>query len=175
MAITSTDVKFYLSTASGSAGASLTSTPATSLGKYVSTTAITTATANNLYDDVSGAEAAAGMTDYRCIFIQNDHASLTLQNTTVSIGSQTAGGGDISIALDNIAVSAKASASAQSATIASETTAPSGVGTFGTGSLSIGSLGPGQVKGIWLKRVVTAGAGATNDGVILNWNGDTAP
>lgn len=175
MPISSSDIKFYLSTPSGSAGASLTSTPATSLGKYVSTSAIVNATANNVFDDVSGAEAAAGMTDYRCVFVQNDHATLTLQNAQVSIGSQTAGGGDITIALDNIAVSAKASASAQSATIASETTAPSGVGTFGTGALSIGSLGPGQVKAIWLKRVVTAGAGATNDGVILNWNGDTAP
>ena len=175
MPITSSDIKFYLSVKTGSAGASSAGTPSGSLGKYVSTTAITTAVANNLFDDVSGAEAAAGMTDYRCIFIQNDHATLTLQNCQVSIGSQTSGGGDISIALDNIATSAKGSASAQAAEIANETTAPSGTGAFGTSALNIGSLAPGQVKAVWLRRVVGAGAGATNDGVILNWTGDTAP
>lgn len=176
MAIASTDILYKLSVTTGSAGDSTAGTPAGSLGKYISTTAYTTATLNNVFDDVSGAEAAAGMTDYRCIFVHNNHATLTLQGATITIASQTSGGGDITIALDNIAVSAKGSASAQAALIASETTAPTGVGTFGTGPLTIGDIPPGQVKGIWLKRVVTAGATALNpDGVVLSVTGDTLP
>lgn len=167
--------KFYLSVKTGSAGASTAGTPAGSLGKYVSTTPITTATANNLFDDVSGAEAAAGDVEYRCVFIQNDHATLTLQNCQVALASQTAGGGDIAIALDGTAISAKGSASAQAAEVVDEQTAPTGAGAFGTGALNVGNLGPGQVKGIWLRRTVTAGASATNDGAILNWSGDSLP
>lgn len=176
MAIVATDIVKRLSVVTGSAGDSTAGTAAGSLGKYVSTTVITDATLNNLFDDVTGAEAAAGVIDYRCIFILNNHATLTFQSSTITILSQTAGGGTIDIATDNIAVSAKASASAQAALIASETTVPSGVGTFGTGPLTIGDIAPGQVKGIWLRRTVTAGASALNpDGVILRVTGDTLP
>lgn len=176
MAIVAGDIQKRLSVTTGAAGDSTAGTPAGSLGKYVSTTQITDATLNNLFDDVSGAESSAGMTDYRCIFILNNHATLTLTNATVQVLSQTAGGGAIDIATDNIAVSAKGSAAAQAATIASETTAPTGVSAFGAGPLALGDIGPGQVKGVWLRRTVTAGAGAVNpDGVVLRVTGDTLP
>ena len=176
MPIINTDVVKRLSVTTGSAGDTVAGTPAGSLGKYVSTTAITDATAGNLFDDVSGAEAAAGSTEYRCLFILNNHATLTLYASTITVQSETAGGGAITIALDNIAAAAKGGAGAQAATIASETSTPSGVGAFGAGPLAIGDLAPGQVKGVWLKRVVTAGAAALNpDGVILRVAGDTLP
>jgi hypothetical protein len=176
VAITSADIKYRLSVTAAT-GDSSAGTAATSLGDQVSTTAITTATLNNLFDDVSGAEAAAGDIEYRCIFVLNDHATLTLQAAQVTIASQTAGGGLIDIALDNIAVSAKGSASAQAAQIANESTSPgASAGAFGAGPLAIGDMAPGQVKGIWLRRTVTAGAGALNpDGVILSVSGDTLP
>lgn len=175
MAITASDIVFRLSV-SAAAGDTTAGTPATSLGDQVSTTAITTATLNNLFDDVSGAESAAGDIEYRCIFVLNNHATLTLTNATVAVQSQTAGGGAIDIATDNIAVSAKGSGSAQAATIANESTAPSGVSAFGAGPLALGDLGPGQVKGVWLRRTVTAGAGAVDpDGVVLRVTGDTLP
>ena len=175
MAITSSDIVFRLSVAAA-AGDTTAGTAATSLGDQVSTTAITTATLNNLFDDVSGAEAAAGDVEYRCIFVLNSHATLTLQNATVEVLSQTTGGGSIDIATDNTAVSAKGSASAQATTVANESTAPTGVSAFGAGPLSLGSLGPGQVKGVWLRRTVTAGAGAVDpDGVVLRVTGDTLP
>lgn len=175
MAIASTDIVFRLSVAAA-AGDTTAGTPATSLGDQVSTTAITNATLNNLFDDVSGAEAAAGDVEYRCIFVLNNHATLTLQNATVEVLSQTAGGGAIDIATDNIAISAKAAAAAQAAAVANESTAPTGVSAFGAGPLSLGSLGPGQVKAVWLRRTVTAGAGAVDpDGVVLRVTGDTLP
>jgi hypothetical protein len=176
MPIVAGDILMKLSVKTGSAGDSTAGTVAGSLGKYVSTTAVTTATLNNLFDDVSGAEAAAGMVDYRCVFIHNNHATLTLIGATVALTSQTAGGGTIDIALDNIAASAKGSASAQAAEIVNETMAPTGVGTFGTSTLTLGDLTPGQVRAIWLRRTVTAGASPLNpDGVILTPGGDTLP
>lgn len=175
MAIASADIVFRLSV-TAAAGDTTAGTPATSLGDQISTTAITTATLNNIWDDVSGAEAAAGDVEYRCLFVLNNHGSLTLTNPTITIASQTAGGGTIDIATDNIAVSAKASASAQAAQIANESTAPTGVSAFGSGPLSLGDIGPGQVKGVWMRRTVTAGAGALNpDGVVLSVTGDTLP
>jgi len=175
MAIVASDIvkRFSVSAAAGDTTAG---TAATSLGDQISTTAITDATLNNLFDDVSGAEAAAGMIDYRCIFILNNHATLTLTGASITILSQTSGGGTIDIALDNVAVVAKGSASAQAANIASETTTPTGIGSFGAGPLTIGDMAPGTVKGVWLRRTVTAGASALNpDGVILRVSGDTLP
>lgn len=175
MPIASADIVFRLSVAAA-AGDTTAGTPATSLGDQVSTTAITTAQLQNLFDNVSGAEASAGDVEYRCLFVLNNHATLTLEAATITIQSQTAGGGTIDIALDNIAVSTKGSASAQAATIANESTAPTGVGTFGAGPLTIGDIPPGQVKGVWLRRTVTAGASALNpDGVVLAVTGDTLP
>lgn len=176
MPIAGSDIIYRLSVAAA-AGDTTAGTPATSLGDQVSTTAITTATLNNLWDDVSGAEAAAGDVEYRCLFVLNNHATLTLTNAQITIASQTAGGGTIDIAVDNIAVSAKASGSAQAAAVANESTSPGGgAGSFGAGPLALGDIGPGQVKGVWLRRTVSAGAGAVNpDGVVLTVSGDTLP
>jgi hypothetical protein len=177
MAIVASDIVYRLSVAAAN-GDTTAGTPATSLGDQVSTTAITTATLNNLFDDVTGAEAAAGSTEYRCIFVLNNTAGgLTLQNATISVLSETGTGSTVTIATDNIGITAKGLAgSPQAATIASETTAPTGVSAFGSGPLTIGNLAPGQVIGIWLKRVVTAGmAAVTPDSVVLRVTGDTLP
>jgi hypothetical protein len=174
MAIVATDIVFRYSVVAA-AGDTTAGTAAGSLGDQISTTAITTATLDNLFDDVSGAEAAAGDIEYRCFFVLNNHATLTLQTATAQLTSQTAGGGLIAFGLDPAAVSAKGSASAQAATIANESAAPAGV-SFNTTDQLIGDMAPGQVKGIWLRRTVTAGAGALNpDGVIMSVTGDTLP
>ena len=175
MAIINTDIVKRFSVAAA-AGDTTVGTAAGSLGDQISTTAIVDATIDNLFDSVSGAEAAAGDVEYRCFFVLNNHATLTLANATVEVLSQTAGGGTIDLATDNIAASAKAAAVAQAATIANETVAPSGVSAFGAGPLAIGDLAPGQVKGVWVRRTVTAGAGGVNpDGGIIRVTGDTLP
>lgn len=175
MPITSSDVEFRFSVAAA-AGDTTAGTAAGSLGDQVSTTAITTAQLQNLFDNVSGAEAAAGDVEYRCAFMLNKHATLTLIGAQVSISSETAGGGSVAIALDNIAASAKGAATAQAATVADEQTAPTGVGAFGTTPITLGDLGPGQVRAFWIRRTVPAASGAINpDGVVLGWSGDTLP
>src|SRR4051812_958500 len=97
MAIVASDIVFRLSVAAANGDATA-GTAATSLGDQVSTTAITTATLNNLFDDVTGAEAAAGSTEYRCLFVLNNHATLTLQNSTISVFSETGTGSTVTIA-----------------------------------------------------------------------------
>lgn len=175
MPIASGDIKKRFSV-TAAAGDTTAGTAAGSLGDQVSTTEITDATLNNLFDDVSGAEAASGDTEYRCIFILNNHASLTLTGATIAVQSQTAGGASVDIATDNIAKSAKGSASAQATSIPDETTAPTGVSAFGAGPLALGDLAPGEVKGVWIRRTVPVGATAANpDGVVLRVTGDTLP
>jgi hypothetical protein len=158
------------------AGDTTAGTPATSLGDQVSTTVITDATIENLFDNVSAAEATAGMTDYRCFFVLNNHATLTYTDAEVSVQSQTASGASVTIALDDVAISAKGAVVAQAAAIASSTDAPSGVGVFGAGPLSIGSLAPGQVKAVWVKRITPGGSSAQNpDGAVIRFSGETLP
>ena len=177
MAIVAGDIVLRLSTTAGSAGDTTAGTAPGSLGKYVSTT-VMPVTLNGLFDDVTGAENAASAVDYRCIFVLNNHGTLTASAMTIYLASEVAGGTSIAIALDSIAASAKGSASAQAALIASETTAPTGVGAFsspttdGTG-LSIGSLGPGQVKAVWVRRTAANSAALSNDGVTLGISFDT--
>lgn len=173
----STDIVIRLSVVAA-AGDTTSSTGATSLGDQVSTTAMGTSL-HSLFDVITGSENAASTTDYRCVFILNNHATLTAYSVKVYLTGAVSGGADLTIALDNIAISAKGSGSAQAATIANETTAPSGVGSFsapstdGTG-LSVGDLAPGQVKGIWLKRVAANTGPVSADGATLAWALDTA-
>lgn len=173
MSIVASDIKKRFSVAAA-AGNTTSGTAAASLGDQISTTDITDATIGNLFDDISGAEATAGDTEYRCIFILNNHATLTLQAATIAVQSETSGGSTITIALDNIATSAKGSSSAQATTIADESTTPTGVGSFGAGPLTIGDLAPAECKAIWVKRVTSAGAAVTNpDTAVLRVSGDT--
>jgi hypothetical protein len=58
---------------------------AASLGHFRSSTVITSGNDNNLFDDVSGAEAAAGHTDYRCLVFQNTDGALDLTTAKVFV------------------------------------------------------------------------------------------
>jgi len=172
MAIVASDIQFRYSTTAGSAGDSTAGTATGSLGKYASTTAFAGGSANDQFDNITGAENAASTVDYRCFFVLNNHATLTASNVTVYVSAETAGGASVAIAVDNIAASAKGSASAQAAQIASETTAPSGVGAFSTpttdgAGLSIGTLAAGQVRAVWVRRTATNSAAINGDGYTL--------
>lgn len=173
MPIASSDILLKYSVAAA-AGDTTAGTAATSLGDQVSTTAITTAQLNNLFDNVSGAESAAGDVEYRCVFVHNNHATLTYLGCQVAIASQVSGGGTIDIGVDTTAASAKGSSSAQALTVANESTAPSGV-TFSGGPITLGDLAAGEVRAFWLRRTVSAGASAVNDNVVLDITGDTNP
>ena len=168
MPITSTDLKFHLS------GGAANSDPNAALGGAISTTQIVDATVANLFDNVSSAESAAGDTEYRCFYVKNTHATLTLQAAKVYIQTNTPSADtSAEIGLGTSAVNGTEQS------VANESTAPSGV-TFSTAAgsgnaLSIGNIPAGQHKAIWLKRIVNAAAAAYNsDSVIIRVEGDTA-
>ena len=179
MAILTTDILYKGSTTSGSAGNTTANGGAgTNLGKYASSGTLTDATLDNVFADITGDQNAASQVDYQCIFVHNNHGSLTLQNAVVWLTSQVSGGADIAIGLDTTAASAVGASAAQALTIANSTTAPSGVTfsaptTKATG-LSIGNLANGNVKAIWLKRTANNNAAISNDGATIRVEGDTA-
>lgn len=179
MPIQSTDILFKYSVKTGSAGNTTAGTAAGSLGGYVSTTPVPDATLGNLFDDVTGDENAAGDVEYRCFFVHNNHATLTLQATKVWVSAEVAGGANTAIALDNLGVTPVGQAGLQASTIVDENTAPSGVSAFSTpttktGGLLIGDIGPGQVAAIWVRRTATNSAAQNNDGATIRVEGDTA-
>lgn len=168
MPIIATDLQYRLS------GGAANATPSSSIGGIVSSTSVVDATLHNLFDQVSGAESAAGSVEYRCVYVKNNHATLTLQGAKVWIVSNTPSTStSIDIGLGSSAVSATEQ------TIANSTTAPISVtfsapATTGT-ALAIGDLAPGATKAVWIRRTVTAGASAYNsDTVTLRLEGDTA-
>lgn len=179
MPIVATDLETRLSVKTGSAGDSTAGTALGSLGKYMSTTVPTTASLNNLFDDISGSENLASDVEYRCIFLLNDHQTLTLQSAVVWISQEYTGGAAVAIGLDPAGVVDRDSASAQAAEIADESTAPAGVSFSspndkGSG-LAIGDIPPNDCIAIWVRRTATNSAALALDGGTLKYEGDTAP
>lgn len=168
MPIVSGDIHYRYS------GGSANSAPGTSLGGAKSSVSITSASLNNLFDNVAGDEAASGDVEYRCVYLHNNHATITWESVVVWIDTNTPSSDTtVDIGLGSAAISGTEQ------TVANESTAPTGVtftapGSKGAG-LSVGNLGPGAHKAIWLRRTVSAAASAYNsDSVILRAEGDTA-
>lgn len=165
MAIASSDIKYRLS-----GGASNTD-PADSLGGAESSTDA----GSGIFDNVSSAEAAVGDTEYRCVYVKNNHGSLTLQGAKIWIQTNTPSADTaVEIGLGSTAVG-----TGNEQTVADEQTAPSGV-TFSSAAnegaaLSIGDIPNGSHKAVWIKRTVTAAAAAANDAFTLRVKGDTLP
>lgn len=181
MAISSSDIKIKLSTKSGSAGNSLSqSNVNASLGKYISTTEFVSATANNLFDNVTGARNVSSAVDYRCIFVHNSHATLSLESAAIYLSSQVSGGTTIAIAVDNVAASAIGSSSAQAFEASTTTTDPSdGVGSFSSpttadDALSLGTIPAGYCKAVWIRRTAANTGAVDDDGATFVVIGDTA-
>ena len=198
MAIVSTDLKKYL-TGAGSDGGSQ-SDPDASLGGYRSSTEPTSGNDNALFDDVSGAEASAGDTEYRCLVFKNTHGSLSLTAAKVFFSADDSNSDTTySIALERPATANLTDGAAQ--TIANESTVPSSINTTnhnGTGSgvsdwvastsansyasgvgVDLGAAGadlaPGDLIFVWIRRVIGASAAAANAvSFTLTLQGDTA-
>ena len=167
MPIISTDIQYRLS-----GGASNTDVNA-SLGGAKSSTSVGTGL-HNLFDVVGSAEAAAGDTEYRCVYVHNNHGTLTMQSAKIWISSNTPSTDTtVEIALGSSAVNGTETS------VANENTAPSGP-TFSApasegAALSIGDIPAGQHKAVWIKRIVNTGAAAyNNDTATLTVKCDTA-
>lgn len=170
MPISSAELVYRLS------GGTTNTNPNASLGGAMSTAAggvITTATLNNLFDDVSGDESAAGDTEYRCMYLENTNGTLTLSAIKAWISSVSASADSVyAIGLDPAGVDGTAT------TIANENTAPAGVSfsspTDKASGLTIANLAAGSQVAIWVRRVISSGASAANsDGPTIRVEGDT--
>lgn len=177
MAITATDILYKFSVAAA-AGNTTAGTAAGSLGDQISTTQITDASLNNLFDDITGDENAASEAEYRGYFVHNAHATLSWQNVVVWLSAEVAGGAVAAISVDTTGITALGAGTAQMKTIADENTAPatqtfSSPTTKATG-LTVGTIAAGSVQGLWVRRTAANTAAVNNDGVTVRFEGDTA-
>jgi len=168
MAIINTDIKIRLSGGAANSNVNL------SLGGARSSTEVTDNTLNNLFDSVSGSESLAGDTEYRCVYVYNNHGSLTMQNVRIYISSNTTSADDTwTIGLGTSAINGTEQ------TVADESTAPTGV-TFSAptdyaGGLASADIPAGQHRSVWYKRIVNAAAAAIDSNSIsLKVDCDTA-
>ena len=114
---------------------------------------------HDLFDAVSSSEASAGDTEYRGIFILNNHGTLPLVAGRIYF---TTAANDLDIALAD-----EAAGTGTIETIANESTAPVGP-TFSHPTTYAGGLDlnggadlvAGNHKGIWVRRVIPAAAAA---------------
>ena len=148
MPVSSAEIKYRLS------GGASNASPVASLGGVKSSQAASSA----LFDSVSGAEAAAGDVEYRCIYVHNDSAS-PMTNAVLWLTANTPSGSTtIELGLGTSAINGTEQ------TVASEGAAPAGV-TFAlcankAAGLALGTIPAGQHRAAWLRRTVTGGAPA---------------
>ena len=167
MSIITSDIKCLLSGGAGNTD------PNAALGGIISVTEIVDDTLDNLFDDVSGAEHAAGDINYRCFYVKNNSAEIAY-NVKIYIDTNTPAADDvINIGLDLGGLDATAD------TIADEHTAPDPAVTFTTAdgyanALNMGDIPAGEKFAVWVKRIVSAGSTAqANNSAILKVSVDT--
>lgn len=166
MPIIASEIQFRLSGGAANADANA------SLGGAISANAVSGTSLNNLFDDITGEENAASEAEYRCFYVRNGNATLTLQNAVIYVTNQVAGG-----ALAEIGVGTAALGGTEQ-TVANENTAPTGVtysapATRATG-LALGNIGPSSHKAVWVRRTAANSAAVNNDGFTWEVAGDTA-
>lgn len=136
--------------------------PNASLGGAMSTAAggvVDDDVLHDLFDLVTGTERQAGDTEYRAIYVRNEHASQTAFAARLYVGNPDNTEIDIGLATEAVNT-------AIAETLANESTAPTGITfshptTDGAGLL-IGDIPAGQFKGVWIRWTVPAGTTAIN-------------
>ena len=163
MAIVSGDLRFHLT------GGAANADPSLSLGGVISSVQLTDASLENLFDNVSPAQALAGCTHYRALSFKNASA-LTAYSAVVFISQETTSADTtIEIAYD----------SAGTQSIVNETTAPTGLSfstplSLGAG-LALGDVAASGVRRIWFKRITSAGAAQASDSGKITCTVGSAP
>lgn len=165
MPIASTDIHYRLS------GGSTNTNIAASLGGAKSSTQVP---AGGVFDDVQSSEASAGDTEYRCIYVHNAHATLTMQGTVIWIQTNTPSTSTVvHIAPGGEGLNGTAES------VANENTAPIGevfvLAPDQANGVTLGDIPPGQHYPVWIRRTVTAGAAGATDNFTLRVSCNTAP
>jgi hypothetical protein len=172
--IVAADIQFKLS------GGAANVDPLNSLGGAISTAGggvIVDNTLNNLFPNVTGPQSSSGSTHFRCIYLFNNHATLTFTNAKIWIAQLTASGDDeVDIGLDPAAIGSDSAINVTETPTG--TSAPGGV-TFSRpitegGAITVGDIPAQSKKAFWVKRTVNAGANAyTNNSFQIQASGET--
>jgi hypothetical protein len=130
--------------------------PNLSLGGALSSFQVSDTIINSLFDDIILAEALAGHTDYRCIYIHNTSTTSSFRGGVIWMSLLPGGDATMTIGLGSGGYNSVPTV------IANENTAPSGV-TFNSAiseatSLYVGNIGPLGKYPIWIKRVQAVNA-----------------
>ena len=132
-----------------------------SLGGIRSTTSVSDATNENVLDDITRKEILVGKTEYRCFYIYNSSATLSVHGNTLYIDEDPSAT-TVTIGIDP-AGSGNGTTSGVAQTIITEDTAPTGVTFEDAGEfrvkLAIPHLLPLESQAIWIKRVASVGTG----------------
>ena len=180
MAVTASDIKFYLS------GGSSNSSGDASLGGAISSTEIPAYVMDGLMDQVSGKESKAGDTNYRIIYLKNNHATDDALNVEIYFDQDATNkqrndaGVLISPAVDDPIVYNSeitmalypGSVNVAAAALADEATAPAGSIVYSSAqgepnALAIGTIPATQFKAIIIRRVIPANTPAKDINHIL--------
>lgn len=130
-------------------------------------------TVNSMFDDVSGAEEQAGDIEYRGFYVRNagdqtaENVKLWISSNTPDPDTQVA----IALAGEGLNGTMEIIPSEDMAPIGEAFTEPASEGA----GLSLGNIPAGQHYGIWVRRTIPAGAGASADEFTLAASFDTAP
>jgi len=168
MPIVQADISFQLS------GGVANANPDLALGGIISANAIVNASLHNLFDIVSGYEAAAGDSEYRCFYIKNNHGTLTMLAAKVYVKTESpSADSDELIGLGSSAIGGVEQ------TIADEDTAPAAVvftqSNLEANALVIGDIPAGSWKAIWVRRDIAIAASAYNsDSSVIEVKFETA-
>jgi len=174
MAISGSEIQFFFSTKSGSSGNSLTSNGDNSLGKYISTTQLSSGVLHDLFAAMTGDEnASSGVVDYRLIFVANRTASsgYVMQNPVMWLQTELSGYSYTQIALDITQPSSISSATAQADSITTRVVAPTLIGNWNSGTAKTGAnsglylpnIASGYAQGIWIRRASQNSAAVNSD------------
>ena len=159
MAVTSSDIKYFLST--------------NGLGGNITATQIVSGDLHNVFDIVSKDESRDGDVEYRCIYVKNTNAIDTFKEVTTYLTSQTP-----SVTTSLAFGLGTAAVGGIEQTVIDESTAPIGVSfteSLGSGNAqSIGDIAPNLHKAIWLRRTIQSGtSAASTDTATITVDGST--
>jgi hypothetical protein len=167
VAIAASDIQFLLSSPQAGSGYSRAGIPGNSLGLFASTTQLSTTPMDSLFNDITGAQNAAGQVDYAALFIFNNNADHTMLNPLAWLPSSLLGSGNtatFAIGADPTPPSALGSTLPQAVAITNPTTAPAGVTTWASpsassaGGVSLPNIPAKSVAAVWIRRTANGTA-----------------
>lgn len=111
---------------------------------------------HNLFSDLTPEQAQTGYTSYRCLYLKNEHPTLTVSGINVEF-LKSGNTGSITRAMADTAGAGDGVSTGVATTPASETSHPGGSFSDGSSPIQLPDLSPGQCAAVWLQREIYAG------------------